>query len=356
MAADSIQPPAASLHLTQADWQVADAPDFNAPPPTLDSKALPDTWQHVALPLALPIALLPQADANVSTSAADNTRTTWLRLSTHGLPIPSGSLALYGVRIKTDGTIAVYANGRLVHRAQQQGPLWNSLFTPLWVVLDKSSDNAPWSEILIRLEHSPKNQVAVSSLWLGPVEALRGRYYMRQWLQRELPATLSAAFLAVGVFALFVWLKRRHETGYLLFFNLTATSFVGHLHYYMSLPITNDWFAWLTINALFWLIMVVHFFLCQLHGRTLTWLTRAVVGVTVLISVLTLPAVAVLPVLPNTPILVPLIYAIAVLMGAVVGLVGGLSAWRHSREGRLVALSVGVCTLLGVPDWLLHND
>jgi hypothetical protein len=32
-------------------------------------------------------------------------------------------LALYGARIKTDGTIAVYIDGRLVHRAQEQGPL-----------------------------------------------------------------------------------------------------------------------------------------------------------------------------------------------------------------------------------------
>lgn len=358
--ADSIQPPAASMHLTQADWQVADAPGFSAPPPALDSKALPDAWQHVVLPLALPIAVLPQTlrqtDSNVSTSAAGNIRTTWLKLSTHGLPIPSGPLVLYGIRVKVEGTIAVYANGRLVHRAQQQGQLWNSLFTPLWVVLDKSADDAPVNEILIRLEHPPNTRVGLSSLWLGSAEALRGRYYMRQWLQRELPATLSAAFLAVGVFALFVWLKRSHDPSYLLFFNLAATSFVGHLHYYVSLPITNDWFAWLTSNALFWLIMVLHLFLCQLHGRALIWLTRTVVGVTVLISALTLPVLGVLPVFPSTSILVPLIYAIAVLMAATVCLAGGVSAWRRSREGLLVAAGLGVCTLLGMSDWLLHNN
>lgn len=343
-------PPTANLHLTQADWQVTDAPGFNAPPPTLDSKALPDAWRHVALPLALPIALLRQAEANASTGAS---RITWLKLSVRGLPTHSGPLALYGIRVKTDGTIAVYANGQLVHRAQQHGPLWNSTRTPLWVALDKRADDTPLNEILLRLEHSPKTQVAVSSIWLGPVEALTGRYHVRQWLQRDLPVMFSAAFLAVGFFALFVWLKRRHETAYLLFFSLAVTSFLRGLHFYVGLPIANDWFAWLTVNSLFWLITVVHFFLRQLHGRALTWFTRILLGATVLVGVLTLPVLAVLP---NTPKVTPLIYPIAALMSAAVALAGGISAWRRSNEGMLVAAGISVCTLLGVFDWLLQNN
>jgi signal transduction histidine kinase len=342
--------PSASLHLTQADWQRANAPGFSAPPPTLDSKALPGAWQRVDLPLALPIALLRQANLHAPTGA---TRTTWLKLSLRGLPIPSEPLALYGARAKTDGTIAVYANGRLVHRAQLNGPLSNSTRVPLWVVLENRADEAPLEEILIRLEHSQRTQVALSSLWLGPVEALEGRHTMRQWLQLKLPAMVGAAFLAVGVFALCVWLKRRHETGYLLFFGVATFSFLRGLHFYVDVPIANVWFAWLTVNSLFWAVMVVHFFLCQLHGRPLTWFTRAMVGVTSLIGVLTLPVLAVLP---NTPNVTPLVYPIAALMGASAGLVGGISAWRRSNEGLLVAAGIGVCTLFGVTDWLLQNN
>lgn len=90
-----------------------------------------------------------------------------------------------------------------------------------------------------------------------------------------------------------------------------------------------------------------------MHGRALTWFTRALVGVTGLIGVLTLPGLAVLP---NTPKVTPLIYPMAALMGAAVGLVGGISAWRRSNEGVLVAIGVSVCTLLGVSDWLLQNN
>jgi len=349
---DAAQPSTASLHLTQADWQVAQASAFTTPPSTLDSKNLPSAWQHIMLPGTLPNAMAQPANAH----ADSHIQVIWIKLSTQGLAMPSAALVLYGIRVKVEGTIAVYVDGQLVRREQQQGQLWNSLFTPLWVVLERDANDAPPREILIRLEHTDASRVGLSSLWLGRSEALRGRYYLRQWLQRELPATLSAAFLLVGVFALFVWFKRRHETDYLLFFNLAAVSFVGHLHYYVGLPILNDWFAWLTANALFWLIMVLHLFLRQLHGRALTWLTRAVVGVTVLISVLTLPPLAILPIFPSTSILVPLVYAIVMLMATTVCLAGGISAWHRSKEGRLVAICLGLSTLLGVPDWLLHNN
>ncbi|MET3445610.1 sensor histidine kinase [Ralstonia sp. 1138] len=341
---------AESLHLTQADWQTTDGSGFQAPPPTVDSASLPNAGQHTALPYAPPIALLRQAGAKAQSGVV---HTTWIRIAVPASPQHSGPLALYGVRIKTDGTIAVYVNGRLVHRAQERGPLWNSTRTPLWVALDAPGDDAPVREVLLRLEHTQRTQVAVSSLWLGPMDALKSRYNVRQWLQQELPAVLSAAFLAIGVFALFVWFRRGHETAYLLFFNLAVTSFLRGLHFYVAQPIANDWFAWLTVNSLLWLVLVVHFFLRQLHGRPLVWFTRTLVMVTVAIGVLTLPMLAVLP---NTPKVTPLIYPIAALMGAAVGAAGVANAWRRSNEGVMVAIGVGICTLLGVTDWLLQNN
>jgi signal transduction histidine kinase len=347
---DHLQQPADSLHFTEADWQVSDTPVGSAPLPTLNSRDLPANWAHVELPLARPIALLRQAEARNSGAFV---RTTWLRLSTQGLPKAAGPWALYGARIKTDGTIAVYANGNLIHRAQNKGPLWNSTRTPLWVPMEKGTAYAPVGEILIRLEHSEGSQVAVSSLWLGPADALQVRYSVRQWLQEGLPAMLSAAFLAVGVFALFVWLQRRHETGYLLFFCLAVAAFARGLHFYLGRPIANDGFAWLTVNALFWLVLVIHFFLRQLHGSAFTWLTRVLVGTVALVGVLTLPILAVLP---STPKVTPLVYAVAALIGLSVAATGGVQAWRTSKEGRLVAIGFGICLLMGVCDWLLQNN
>lgn len=278
--ADTTQTPASALHLTQAQWHLANGSGMTPSSPVIDSESLPTAWQTVTLPLALPIAPLPycpialllQAKSGSVSNAA--TSITWLRLSLADLRDQAAPLAIYASRIKTDGSIAVYADGHLIHRAQQQGPLWNSTRTPLWIVPEKDSAGSSPKEILIRLEHSAKSQVAMSSVWVGSVDALRSRCSVRQRLQQELPAMLSAAFLAVGMFALFVWLRRRHDIAYLLFFSLAAASFLRGLHFYVSFPIANNWFAWLTVNSLFWLVITVHFYLRLLHGNPLTWLSR----------------------------------------------------------------------------------
>lgn len=342
-----------SVHLTLADWQVQDASGFTAPPAEWHAKDLPDAWRPVTLPLALPIDLLRQARIH---AVARTTRVTWLKLTTQRTPHGFGPWALYGARVKTDGTIAVYVDGHLVHRAQQEGPLWNSTRTPLWVVLDKPVDGtsaARGMEILIRLEHSQDTQVALSSLWLGQAAALRPRYHVRQWLQQELPGMLNAAFMAVGVFALFVWFKRRHETGYVYFFVLATVSFLRGLHFYVAVPIANDWFAWLTVNSLLWLVTVVHLFICRLHGRPLRLFSLGMMIAAGLVGLLTLPSLAILP---NTPKLTPLIYAVTGLTSGIVSIVGWVLAGRYCREARLVSAGLFLCTLLGVSDWAVQNN
>jgi signal transduction histidine kinase len=341
---------AASLHITEAQWQSVDAPGFSTPPLTLNPKSLPDNWQTVSLPHALPIDLLHQATAG---APLRSTRTTWFKVSLPDLKALPGPLALYGARIKTDGTVAVYIDGHLVHRTQPLGLHWSSSREPLWVLLEDEAHDAPPHEILLRLEHSRASQVALSSLWLGPADSLSWRYRWRQWFQLELPSVFNAAFMAVGVFSLLVWFRRRKETAYLLFFAVALACVSRGLHFSADFPVAKDWFGWLTANSLFWMITVVHISIEQLHGRPNTWLTRTLLGFCVLVGVLTLPMLATLPI---TPRVTPLLYLLAPLMSATVGIVGGLSAWRHSREAMLVSIGIGICTAFGMVDWLLQNN
>ena len=347
--ADPIPTPDTALQLQIAEWQVTAAPGFSPPPPLQDSNALPLHWQPVSLPLRPPVALLSQARSGSSTDA----HITWLRLRLHTAVTGRGPLMLYGPRIKTDGTIAVYADNRLVHRAQAQGPLWNSTRTPLWAQLAPDARGASPREILIRVEHSARTQIAASTLWVGSEPSLVARHGVRHWLQLELPVMLSAAFLAVGLFALCVWLRRRHDIGYLLFFVLSTASFFRSLHFYVDRPVSNDWFAWLTVNSLFWLLLILHFFLRLVHGQPLRWLTRLMTGSTLLLGVLTLPDLAVLP---NTVHVTPLVYAGAAVLGLLMTIVGGLHAWRRSREGKIVVLGFIACLAFGFSDWLLQNN
>lgn len=346
-------PSAAALHITQADWQVQTDAGFTSPPLTLDGQTLLDRWQPVALPHALPVSVLGQARAAASAGVAPVTRTSWFRLTVPPAPASSTPLALYAARVRTDGTLAVYADGHLVHTAQQQGPLWNSPHTPLWVLLEKSPDGRPPHEITLRIEHTAATQVALSSLWLGPVDAISWRYHGRQWLQQELPGMFSSAFLAVGIFALLVWLRRRHEPGYLLFFVLSAMSFMRGLHFYVNFPIANDWFAWFTVNSLFWLVTVVHFSIGLLHRRRQLWLTRALITASVLMALLTLPL---WPALPNTPRTTPMLYVVVALMGVSVSVAGVINAWGRSRDAMVVAIGTVLATLFSATDWLVQNN
>jgi signal transduction histidine kinase len=43
-------------------------------------------------------------------------------------------------------------------------------------------------------------------------------------------------------------------------------------------------------------------------------------------------------------------------MASTIAIVGGIYSWNRSREGRLVAVGIAGCTLLGMSDWLLHNN
>jgi len=339
------------LHLTRAEWLMQEAPAFTPPPQDVASNGIAGSWQAIELPFRPRIALLRQAASGRTGEQARQVRVSWIKVDVDALPPGPATLALYGARIKTDGTVAVYINGRLAHRAQQNGPLYNSTRTPLWFALE--TGQAPVKEILLRLEHSPRSQVALSSLWLGPADTLRPSFLVREWVQKELPALLSSAFMAVGLFALFVWFRRPQDIAYLLFFNLAATAFLRGLHFYVSLPIENNWFAWLTVNCLFWLVLSVHFFLRLLHQRPLKWLTRGLLAVTLLIGVLTTPVLAVLP---NVPTVTPMIYPVAALMCLVASTVAGFLSWKHSSEGRLVVLGLLLAIGMGMTDWLLQNN
>ncbi len=345
-----VAPLAGTQHLMAAQWQTVESERFVAPPAQLAADRLPAEWRTSTLPMAPPVVLLGQATATLKPSG---TQTTWIKVPVDPPYLAQGPMALYGVRVKTNGTVAVYVNGQLAHTRQLLGPQWNSNRTPLWVELNPSGTQAPIHEVIVRLEHTRQAKVALSSLWLGPDAVLERRHQMRLWLQQEAPMMLNGAFIAVGVFALGVWFKRRQDTTYLLFFFLAATSFARGLHFYASQVIANDWFGWMTVNALFWMVTAVHVFMCQLHAQPLRWLTRTLFGLCAVMGVLTLPL---WPWLSSSPAITPLIYVLPAVMSAVVAIVGGIYTWRGSPDGRLVAIGVAICTLFGVGDWLLQNN
>ncbi|WBS00416.1 sensor histidine kinase [Pseudoduganella sp. SL102] len=341
------------LHLTEADIMVAGGRGYSDPPYEIDVDQLRGQWRRVALPHALIRQLTPLASQDSSTGPA--TVVIWYRLQVPAFPASATPGYLYIPRWKTDGQIAVYGDKRLLYQSHQN-TYWNGWNIPLWIALADTSNVPPPRTIFLRIERPSTSGGGISTVWLGS-DALNWRYRARYLVQVQLPYTSSAAFLAVGVFSFFVWLRLRSETIYLLFFAISVASFLRTLHYHVGesrLPVSDEWFTWLTINAIFWMVLVTHFFLNHLHRHPVPWLDRTVCTVTACVAVITLPTFATIL---DAYTLAPLAYIVLMFVGTAVGAVGGYQCWRsHSNDGLLLSIWGIVGLLLGVYDWLLQNN
>jgi signal transduction histidine kinase len=154
-----------------------------------------------------------------------------------------------------------------------------------------------------------------------------------------------------------VWLGRREQRLYLLFFYVSLASYLRSLHFYVGterLPVSDDLFSWLTVNSLFWMIIIVHFFLNYLHDRPQVWLDRVVIGVALTVGILTLPLSSALP---NVYILSALVYVLMLMIGTTVAAVGlHKSLAAKSRDGIFLASWGLLGMMFGVYDWLMQNN
>ncbi|MEC4590358.1 ATP-binding protein [Nitrospirillum amazonense] len=191
------------------------------------------------------------------------------------------------------------------------------------------------------------------SLAVEPGQAPPGRLPLSEFLQRDLPAALDVVFLGSGFYALRVWFQRRRSFGYMLFFSLAVISFTAHLHFYLSPSHLTDWFTWLTICTLFWLIGIIHFFLLRPALRPpFTILTGAATMVAGAVTLLTVPAAGPIPVLSCAPFLIPALYGMALAMAASVSIVDMTQAGPGFSATRMVAS----CVMLGVADQWMHSS
>ncbi|MDP2745615.1 ATP-binding protein [Pseudomonas sp.] len=341
------------LHITTAHILNIPAQDFSAPPQVINERVLPDNWATVDLPHALTRQLIPSSALHEHKRTA--TIETWYRLQ---LPASASETQkqLYIPRWKTDGNLAIYADGQLIYMSSG-GVYWNGWNIPLSIPLNATANTPSPSTILLRIQRPSDSGGGISSIWVQESSSLNWRYRLRYLLQVQLPYTSSVVFLAVGLFSFFVWCRLRSEHSYLLFFFISIASFIRTLHYYVGereLPIAESWFSWLTINSLFWMVLVTHFFLQSLHHRPSRWLSALVILVTFVAGVLTLPM---LSGLLNAYALSPLIYFALIITGS---LVAGFGAYKSKQEncndGLLLSGWAIAGMLLGCHDWLLQNN
>lgn len=345
----AVQWRASGERLTAAQLTFIDTVGYQSPP-AVSPRGVEESGRAVTLPYA------PQPEWEPSVDAAPQriaTRVTWYALAVPPLPDDGRQLYVYIPRWKSDGSLAIYADGRLVHQSHANLQ-WNGSNQPIWFALPRTDVTHPPRTLDIRLQHVRGIGGAFSSVWIGNYRQLAPRYYTREIFQVGLPAFSVIGFLATGVFALFVWFSRRDEPIYGLFFLMSAACFLRMLHTFVGvhpLIVSDAWFGWITVNSLFWMGVTLHLFMVQLHRTPQPVLTWVLLANTLVWTIATLPGL-----LDPTLIAAPIYINVLVL-----GIIVALNGLRHSLKARSrFALWLAVWSLvtvvIGVYDLALQQN
>ncbi|RSZ39609.1 MULTISPECIES: sensor histidine kinase [unclassified Variovorax] len=342
----------AELHITRAELLSIPGTGYTAPPQRVEDAKLPtEGWRAINLPHTVGRELVPDG------SSGTRTITDWYRIDLAGRPPSHEPQLLYLPRWKTLGQIAVYGDGALLYQSHGS-PIHNGYNHPLLLPLNATAGALPPRSVMIRVDRLRNSGSGFSTVWVGNEDSLSWRYQVRQLLQVQLPFMGSAAFLAVGAFAFAVWLGRRRESLYLLFFAISAMAFLRTLHYYAGgsyIPISDDWFEWMTVSSLLWLIILIHLFLQRLHQQPSVWLTRISIALVLACNITTLPQLSTKIV--NLYLFTPLLNLAVLPMAVLIFTVNLRKSLRTQlTEGQLVAGWTVFAVALTSYDGLLQNN
>jgi signal transduction histidine kinase len=337
------------VRITSARMTVTDTVGYQQPP-AVSPAALRAGGKIVSMPHAPAPVWAPTAATSPQRIA---TRVTWYSLTVPPLPDDGRQLYLYVPRWKSDGTLAVYADGQLV-RQSHANLQWNGSNEPLLVTLPRTDASHPPRTLDVRLQHVRGIGGAFSSVWIGTYRQLAPRYTIREILQVQLTSFSSFAFLATGVFAFFVWLSRRDEPIYLLYFLTSAVVFLRMLHTFVGmhpLIISDAWFGWITVISPYWMIIVLHLFVAELHGKRQPLLTGAALLVGGFWTVATLPGLLD-PTLLSAPV-----YSNLLVLGLIIAGNGVRQSIRFkSRDAMLLSVWCLITVVSGIYDLGLQQN
>lgn len=331
------------LHLVAVQMRIEAGGSLEPPSPQADIPDRADGWTETPLPLVVPRQITPDS------LDGGNVQTVWVRVPVPSIESASDPLYLYAPRWQTVGRLAVYVDGKLLWHSRA-GPVWNSYNYPLWIPLG----HAP-HEIVVRMDVVGQVGGALSSMRIGTNGQLLWRYAARSFLQTQFPYLSSGALLAIGIFSLMIWCKRRAESRYLLCFLAAGSYFLHTLQYLVGqdpLPIPEAWFSWLAFNSIAWLILTCYVFIFRYLDLRYRRLETTLICVVIFLATSTLP----LSWLTHAVFLFPLSQLLLVLLNLTASIAALQAAWRmRSREALLFSLWNAMSTPIAVHDVLLQN-
>lgn len=338
-----------AFHAIEASHKVELGGDWEPPAQPPEHVQGGSDWIRVSLPHAR-----PRSVAEKSESLQLRPDVAWYRLEVPAGSAGSGELFLYMPRWQTIGVVAIYADGRLVHRTRGSR-VWNSFNRPILLPLADPSGNLPHT-VLVRMASQRGVGGAVSTLWVGREASLLWRYRIRTFLQSDLVSHSSAAFVIIGLFSLAVWSVRRREHLYALFFIASVAHLARSLHYVTGdraplLP--DDWFGWMTVNSVGWVMVCIFAFAFRVHHRRMPLVAGVTTGLVGVGTLVTLPAPFFVP---HLHAILPLVYMISGVLITVIAVSGLWASYRaNSREGLVFFVWYSLTLPVGVHDLLLQS-
>jgi len=340
----------AAIVLTSAQLLSLPSHGFTQPPTHVDSEwPLPNDWHVVTLP--------DIAERELVAHNPDEMRTVtdWYRFDLRGLTASREPRYLYIPRWKTIGQIAIYGDGNRLY-SSEGSMTHNGYNHPLLVRLNAGAGEISPAVVMVRIDRLQSSGSALSTIWVGAAEPLVWRYQVRQLLQTQLPFIGVAAFLSVGIFSLAVWMRLRRDSLYLLFFAASATAFLRMLHYFVGgsyLPMSDEWFEWITVASLIWLLVLAHCFMERLHEHPLRGLTPSLIAITLLCTLATMPGAL----MTSLTLFTPLLYMLLLPFALLIFFDALRNGFRiNSREVWLMAGWLFITTLCCAYDLALQNN
>lgn len=336
----------AMVHFTQAEI-LHETPGAPAPiSRTVDESTLEGQWETTVLPLTLKRKGTPEAGGNF------DWQTVWLRVRLDAFADQRGPIEFYLLRWLAPGQLAIYGDGRLIYRSFGS-PMWNLASRPsVLLPLGRADDGVPPRTLLIRLDRPANQNAALSSFYVGEAERVVAMAERRDLILRHIPYMISAVFVLLGIFGLGMWRYRHSFPGHLIF-AIAVLGLVWRWHFQMGIQrvsVSDTWLVWLTLDALLWQWIAIHFLVRSLHGRRQPWLDRTLVATVAAISILTLPTEP-LP-LPDLLRLRSDLQVPAFAIGLVTLAVGAWNAWRsRAIDAGLIVGSLVIAVLTWVIDY-----
>jgi signal transduction histidine kinase len=279
--------------------------------------------------------------------------TRWYRVRWRAEGPMAGPLAVYIPRVHpTVGRLAVYVNGARLDASDREG--WNQPYFALVPPALLRDANAPELELHIALSLVPRGGGSISTVYVGPASVLLDQYRIRDFLQTTMTQIAAVSFLTMGVFTFAFWWFRRREIEYVLFAMLATATCIRLLRYSFSDPLLLDgWFAWFTLNASGWIVVLGHFLATRLQGRRYPRFERVMLITTLAIAVATLA-------MPLSGAIIhtvgPPIYVLDYLIGfgVLISMVDSAAKGRR-LDGMLIAGAQIVWYMVSIHDGFVQN-